>query len=67
LKNKFQERQKELEECNARARKKTLKQRIAEAEATLHSLNEQLQNANYEVTNQEESHLTTRIYQERNN
>jgi hypothetical protein len=35
-------RQKELEECHARAREKTLKQRIEEAEVTLHNLNEQL-------------------------
>jgi t-SNARE complex subunit (syntaxin) len=60
-------RQKELEECRARAREKTLKQRIEEAEATLRNLNEQLQNANYEVINQEESHSATRISQERNN
>jgi uncharacterized protein YPO0396 len=52
-------RQKELEECRARAREKTLKQRIEEAEATLRNLNEQLQNANHEVINQEESHLAT--------
>jgi hypothetical protein len=60
-------RQKELEECHARAREKTLKQRIEEAEATLRNLNEQLQNANHEVINQEESHPVTRISQERNN
>jgi t-SNARE complex subunit (syntaxin) len=59
-------RQKELEECRAKAREKTLKQRIEEAEATLRNLNEQLQNANHEVMNQEESHLATRISQERN-
>jgi t-SNARE complex subunit (syntaxin) len=59
-------RQKELEECRARAQEKTLKQRIEEAEATLRNLNEQLQNANQEVINQEESHPATRISQERN-
>ena len=32
--------QKELEECRARAREKSLKQRIEEAEATLRELNE---------------------------
>jgi hypothetical protein len=54
-------RQKELEECRVRAREKTLKQRIEEAEATLCNLNEQLQNANHEVINQEESYPATRI------
>ena len=34
--------QKELEECHARAREKSLKQRIQEAKATLRELNEQL-------------------------
>jgi hypothetical protein len=47
-------------------RKKTLKQRIEEAEATLRNLNEQLQNANHKVINQEESYPATRISQERN-
>ena len=37
--------QKELEECRARAREKSFKQRIEEAEATLRELNEQLQSA----------------------
>jgi hypothetical protein len=36
------QRQKELEECRAKAREKTLKQRIEEAEVTLRNLNEQL-------------------------
>jgi hypothetical protein len=44
-------RKKELEECRARAREKTLKQRIEEAEATLRNLNEQLQSENHEVIN----------------
>jgi t-SNARE complex subunit (syntaxin) len=60
-------RQKELEECRAKAREKTLKQRIEEVEATLRNLNEQLQNANHDVINQEELHPATRISQERNN
>jgi seryl-tRNA synthetase len=60
-------RQKELEECRAKAREKTLKQRIEEAEVNLRNLNEQLQNANHKVINQEESHSATRISQERNN
>jgi t-SNARE complex subunit (syntaxin) len=59
-------RQKELEEYRARAREKTLKQRIEEAKVTLRNLNEQLQNANLEVMNQEESHPAIRISQERN-
>jgi t-SNARE complex subunit (syntaxin) len=66
LEEQFLRRQKELEECRARAREKTLKQRIEEAEVTLRNLNEQLQNANHEVMNQEESHPATRISQERN-
>jgi hypothetical protein len=60
------QRQKELEECRARPREKTLKQRIQEAEVTLRNLNEQLQNTNHEVMNQEELHPATRISQERN-
>jgi seryl-tRNA synthetase len=45
---------KKLEECRARAREKSLKQRIEEAEVTLRELNEQLQSASHEVINLEE-------------
>ena len=46
--------QKELKECHARAREKSLKQTIEEAEATLRELNEQLQSASHEVIHLDE-------------
>ena len=58
--------QKELEECRARAREKSLKQRIEEAEATLRELNEQLQSASHEVIHSEEPNSTTKASQEKN-
>ena len=58
--------QKELEECRARAREKSLKQKIEEAKATLHELNEQLQSASHEVINLEEPNSATKASQEKN-
>ena len=58
--------QKELEECRARAREKSLKQRTEEAEATLRELNEQLQNASHEVIHLDEPNSATKASQEKN-
>jgi exonuclease VII large subunit len=58
--------QKELEECRAGAREKSLKQRIEEAEATLHKLNEQLQNASHEVIHLDEPNSATKDSHEKN-
>ena len=58
--------QKELEECRARAREKSLKQRIEEVKATLRELNEQLQSASNHVINLEEPNLATKASQEKN-
>ena len=58
--------QKELEECHARAREKSLKQRIQEAKATLRELNEQLQNASHEVIHLDELNSATKASQEKN-
>ena len=57
---------KELEEYRARAREKSLKQRIEEVKATLRELNEQLQSASHQVTNLEEPNLATKASQEKN-
>ena len=57
---------KELEECHARAREKSLKQRIEEAEATLRELNEQLQSASHEVIHLDEPNSATKSSQEKN-
>jgi len=58
--------QKELEECRARAREKSLKQRIVEAKATLRELNEQLQSASHEVIHLDEPNSATKASQEKN-
>jgi len=58
--------QKELEECRARTREKSLKQRIEEAKATLHELNEQLQSAGHEVIHLEEPNSANKASQEKN-
>ena len=58
--------QKELEECRMRAREKSLKQRIEEAEATPCELNDQLQSASHEVINLEEPNSATKASQEKN-
>jgi exonuclease VII large subunit len=58
--------QKKLEECHAIPRKKSLKQRIEEAKATLRELNEQLQNASHEVIHLDEPISTTKASQEKN-
>jgi t-SNARE complex subunit (syntaxin) len=58
--------QKELEECRARAREKSLKQRIEEAEASLRKLNEQLQNASHKVIHLDEPNSATKASQEKN-
>jgi seryl-tRNA synthetase len=57
--------QKELEECRTRARENSLKQRIEEAEATLHELNEQLQSTSHKVINLEEPNSATKASQEK--
>ena len=54
LKEQVLRKQKELEECRARVREKSLKQRIEKAKATLRELNEQLQSTSHEVINLEE-------------
>ena len=56
---------KEIEECRARAREKSLKQRIEEAEATLRELNKQLQSASHKVINLEEPNSATKASQEK--
>jgi seryl-tRNA synthetase len=56
----------ELEECHARAREKSLKERIEEAEATLRELNEQLQSASHEVIHLDEPNSATKTSQEKN-
>jgi fatty acid-binding protein DegV len=58
--------QKELEECRARAKEKSLKQRIEEAKATLRELNEQLQNTSHEVIHLDESNSATKASHEKN-
>ena len=58
--------QKELEECHTRAREKSLKQRIEEAEATLRELNEQLQSERHEVIHLEEPNSATKVSQIKN-
>ena len=58
--------QKELEECRARAREKSLKQRIEEAKATLRELNEQLQSASHEVIHLDEPNSATKASREKN-
>jgi seryl-tRNA synthetase len=58
--------QKELEECRTRAREKSLKQIIEEAEATLRNLNKQFQSASHEVINIEDPNSATKVSQERN-
>jgi len=58
--------QKELEECSARAREKSLKQRIEEAKATFQELNEQLQSASHEVIHLDEPNSATKASQEKN-
>ena len=57
--------QKELEECHARAREKSLKQRIGETKATLRELNEQLQSASHEVIHLDEPNSATKASQEK--
>ena len=58
--------QKEREECRIRAIEKSLRQRIEEAKATLHELNEQLQSVSHEVINLEDPNSATKVSQERN-
>ena len=57
--------QNEPEECRTRAREKSLKQRIEEAEATLRELNKQLQSASHKVINLEEPNSATKASQEK--
>jgi len=66
LEDRVLRKQKELEECHARAREKSLKQRIEEAEATLRELIEQLQSASHKVINIEDPNSATRFSQEKN-
>ena len=51
LEDQLQAKQKELEECRARIRQKTLKQTIEEAEVTLQHLNKQNQSESHELIN----------------
>jgi exonuclease VII large subunit len=66
LKEQVLRKKKELEECRTRAREKSLKQRIEEAEATLRKLNEQLQNASHEVIHLDEPNSATKASHEKN-
>lgn len=65
LENQLQIKKKELEECRAKQREKSLKQKIEEAEATLRRLNEEIQSTNNEVINIDEPSSAAKASQEK--